>query len=234
MSGIVKRTIQTTNTWTRKRDRPESGGALAVTACNGLVYAIGGSTYSLQPLSTVYAYDPQTDTWTEKADMPTARFGLQAYLVDGKIYAIGGTQSANGALATVEVYDPVTDTWESKPDMPDRLAWLGGAVVSKKIYVIGGSSDGISAVSTLWEYDPAFHTDIAAGNVSGTLDISRLTLPYQWGNNHPERLNTDHTAGSGRCVPGSLQIQCPGEAPGGWDTRGFNTIQGGGYTHWLA
>jgi len=165
-----------TNTWTRKKDRPESGGALSVTACNGLIYTFGGSTSSLQPFSTVYAYNPQTDTWTEKADMPTARFGLQTYLVDGKIYAIGGTQPAYGALATVEVYDPVNDMWESKPNMPDRLAWFGGAVVNNKIYVIGGSSDGVSAVSTLWEYDPAFHTDIAAGNVSGTWTLANS--PY--------------------------------------------------------
>jgi hypothetical protein len=155
-----------TNTWTPKEPIPESGGVLSVTAYNGLIYAFGGGYYGA--FSTVYAYNPQSDTWTKKRDMPTARFGLQTFLVDGRIYALGGSQAENTALARVEVYDPVSDTWQSKPDMPDSLTWFGGAVVNNKIYVIGGSSDFRTAKLTLWEYDPAFHTDITAGNVSGT------------------------------------------------------------------
>jgi len=131
-----------------------------------------GSVENYVPFSTVYAFNPQTDTWTKKADMPTARFGLQTYLVDGKIYAIGGTNSTNDALATVEVYDPVSDTWAAKPDMPRRFMFFAGAVVSGKIYVIGGTSDMSTGGFEVWEYDPAFHTDIAAGSVSGTWTLA--------------------------------------------------------------
>ncbi|OGP66167.1 MAG: hypothetical protein A2169_14035, partial [Deltaproteobacteria bacterium RBG_13_47_9] len=166
-----------TDTWTPKTPIPESGGVLSVTAYDGMIYTFGGSTYSpWAALSTVYAYNPQTDTWTKKQDMPTARFAFQTYLVGGKIYAIGGWAAASGALSTVEVYDPVNDTWEAKPNMPDNLAWFAGAVVNNKIYVIGGTSDWTSARLTLWEYDPAFHTSIAAGNVSGTWTLANS--PY--------------------------------------------------------
>ena len=157
-----------TNTWTRKKDRPEFGGALSVTAYNGVIYTFGGATYDLRPSSAVYAYDPPTDTWTKKKDMPTARFAFQTYLVNGKIYAIGGSRTGNTSIAAVEVYDPGSDTWQSKPNMPDELSCFGGAVVNDKIYVIGGTSDWVSGKSTVWEYDPAFHTEIAAGSVSGT------------------------------------------------------------------
>ena len=168
-----------TNTWTEKTPIPAGGGALSVTVCNGLIYTFGGSTYSpWGAVSNVYVYNPQTDSWTKKQDMPTPRFAFQTYLVNGKIYAIGGTQSDGGvSLATVEVYDPVTDTWETRPNMPNGMAWFSGAVVNNKIYVISGSPDWGSTMShSVWEYDPSFHTDIPAGNVSGTWTIANS--PY--------------------------------------------------------
>jgi parallel beta-helix repeat protein len=161
-----------TNTWKSKTPMPEAGGTLSVTAYDGLVYAFGGGFYgSLSyygTFKTVYAYNPQTDTWAKKTDMPTPRFRFGTYLVDGKIYAIGGSQAEPGTLATVEVYDPVSDTWETKSNMPEKSAYFTGAVVNGKIYVIGGTPDWTTGGSSVWEYDPAFHTDIAAGNVSGT------------------------------------------------------------------
>jgi len=158
-----------TNTWIPKTERPESGGLFSVTAYDGIIYTFGGGSIDYWgPFSTVYAYDPQTDTWTKKADMPTARFGFETYLVDGMIYAIGGTNSPNGSLATVEVYNPVSDSWAVKSDMPRSFTFFAGAVVNGKIYVIGGTPDMSAGGFEVWEYDPAFHTDVAAGTVSGT------------------------------------------------------------------
>jgi N-acetylneuraminic acid mutarotase len=166
-----------TNTWTAKAPIPESEGVLSVTVYNGLIYAFGGSTYSpWAALSTVYAYNVLTDAWTKKTNMPTSRFAFQTYLLDGKIYAIGGAPATSGALASVEVYDPVNDTWETRPDMPKRLAWFAGTAVNGKIYVIGGTQDWSVSVSEVWEYDPAFHTDVAAGNVSGSWTLANS--PY--------------------------------------------------------
>jgi len=162
-----------TDTWTPKTPRPERGGVLAATAYDGVIYTFGGGSIDSWPASAiVYAYNPQTDSWTSKKDMPTARFGLQVSLVGGKIYAIGGCNTPDVSLATVEVYDPVHDTWEKKPDMPKAFVSSAGAVVNDKIYAIAGSPQGMTGGFEVWEYDPAFHTDIAAGNVSGTWTLA--------------------------------------------------------------
>jgi len=155
-----------TNTWTAKAPIPGSGGVVSLAAYNGLIYAFGGGYYT--SFSATYAYDPLTDTWTKKRDMPTPRFAFRTYVAGGKIYALGGSQGPPGTLSTVEVYDPIRDTWEAKPNMPDNLAWFAGAVIDDKIYVISGTSNWMTAKMDVWEFDPAFHTDIAAGSVSGT------------------------------------------------------------------
>ncbi|MGE5682794.1 MAG: kelch repeat-containing protein [Bacillota bacterium] len=157
-----------TDQWSRKKDRPEIGGCIAHTIYKDLLYTFGGSKSPQGPVSpAVYAYDPKTDTWTKKRDMPTKRFGFQTFLVKDKIYAIGGTQSVPGTLSAVEVYDPAADSWEIKSNMPNQLAYFAGAVVNDKIYVISGTPDFATVAQDVWEYDPLFHTDIAAGNVSG-------------------------------------------------------------------
>jgi parallel beta-helix repeat protein len=158
-----------TNTWTTKSERPESGGLIAATVYNGIIYTFGGGSIDYWgPFSTVYAYDPQTDTWTEKADMPTARFAMQSYLVDGKIYVIGGSNAPEVSLPTVEIYDPVRDAWTVESNMPRAFSFHAGALVNNKIYVIGGMPNYETGGNEVWEYDPSFHTDVAAGNVSGT------------------------------------------------------------------
>ena len=135
---------------------PNGGGALSVTAYNGLIYTFGGSNYPpWVAFSYVFAYNPQTNTWdtTTLTPMPTARFGLYTYLVGDTIYAVGGSQSEGTALAKVETYYPLTDTWGSKPDMPNAYAWFAGAVAYNKIYVIAGTLDWNTSDYSVWEYD---------------------------------------------------------------------------------
>ena len=147
--------------WRTKDSMPAGGGALSVTAYNGLVYTFGGSTDPIwTPLSTVLAYNPQTNTWRSTlAPMPTPRFAFQTYAVNGKIYAIGGSQADSTCLAAVEVYDPVADTWETRANMPNQNAWFAGAVVDNKIYVIGGTPDWVTVTGEVWEYDPVTAVD---------------------------------------------------------------------------
>ena len=169
-----------TNTWNEKTPIPPGGckGTLSATAYNGLIYTFGGVTnYPDGAMSTVNVYNPKTDTWdTTKTDMPTPRYALRTFLINGKIYAIGGSQSWGSFLSTVEVYDPVTDSWESKPNIPLKFSWFTGTVYNNKIYVFGRLTENMSAGNEVWEYDPAFHTDIAAGNVSGTWTVAKS--PY--------------------------------------------------------
>jgi len=167
----------TANTWTKKADIPNTAGGVMVTPLNGLLYAFGGGFSS--PFSTVNSYNPSTDQWTTRMSMPTPRATSQVCAVDGKIYVLGGYSAIQGeVLADVEVYDPATDSWVKKPDMPFKLTMFGAAVVNGKIYVIGGTSDwGWAHGNQVWEYDPSFHTDIAAGSVSGLWTVDKS--PYQ-------------------------------------------------------
>jgi hypothetical protein len=138
----------TTDTWTQKQSIPAPGGGnSSLTVYNGLIYAIGGSTYSpWNALPYVFAYNPQTDTWTQKQSMPEASFGLQTYLVDGLIYAVGGGQSDNVAKATVQVYYPENDRWATCPHMPMQLTWFAGAFIYDTVYVFGGIPMGWGTV----------------------------------------------------------------------------------------
>jgi N-acetylneuraminic acid mutarotase len=94
-----------TDIWTRKADMPTRRLCHAVSAVDGKIYLMGGSTSNSGALATLEEYDPITDTWTRKADMPTARWGLSSSVVDGKIYAVGGALASNVAVPTVEEYD---------------------------------------------------------------------------------------------------------------------------------
>lgn len=62
--------------------------------------------------------------------------------------------------------------------MPVASAFLSCAVVNNKIYVFEGVPDwsGTTGGLKVWEYDPSFHTDVAAGNVSGTWTLANS--PY--------------------------------------------------------
>ena len=163
-----------TDTWTQKQSIPAPGGGnSSLTVYNGLIYAIGGSTYSpWNALPYVFAYNPQTDTWTQKQSMPTARFGLQTYLVDGLIYAVGGGQYDNSAIATIEVYYPETDRWATCPDMSKGLIWFAGAFVYDTVYVFGGIPAGWGSVeSKVWAcYKSALPVELTSftASASGT------------------------------------------------------------------
>jgi N-acetylneuraminic acid mutarotase len=149
-----------TDTWdTTKTDMPTARTGFALSAVNGKIYAIGGSSQTcVMDLSTVEVYDPQTNTWddTTKTDMPSPRGGLSSSAVNGKIYAIGGHYNGN-ALRTVEEYDPVTNNWTPKADMPVSLYFFSTCVVNGKIYAFWeyyGNPDE----TAIYIYDPATDT----------------------------------------------------------------------------
>jgi N-acetylneuraminic acid mutarotase len=163
-----------TDTWTARTPMPESGGVVATVVWNGLIYVFGGGYYTTY--NTLYVYDPKANYWTKKSDMLTGRFAFQAYVVDGKIYAVGGAPQEHKSLATVEIYDPATDSWDMKANMPEKASWFAGAVAGGKIYLMGGTPEWLTGGVSVWEYDPAYHSDIAAGEVSGIWTTS--ASPY--------------------------------------------------------
>ncbi len=156
------------NTWVTKASMQQARSCLGVTAVNGKIYAIGGSTASgwapSMPASAVYGdinlnefvgtneeYDPATDMWTYKSSMPTPRMAFAIAVYNDKIYCIGGRSIAgdiNGGYTAVnEVYDPITDTWETKASLPIAAGWLQASVAKGSIYVLTTSG-------TNYAYDP--------------------------------------------------------------------------------
>lgn len=156
----------TADYWISKASMQVARADLGVAEVDGKIYAIGGTTQTLQQMSvpngypadegetavgTNEQYDPATNTWTFKAPMPDplVSFAIAAY--SGNIYCIGG--ESNNTIT--EVYNPATDTWENKAPMPISFWPLQASIVNNKIYVVGGSAFG-SFYNEV--YDPATDT----------------------------------------------------------------------------
>ena len=140
------------------------------------IYVVGGSTTSMDisqgngitPVSTVYAFDPNTKIWTQKASLNIPRWGHSISVVESKIYVFGGsttgsttfTSGNNYMLSSVEAYDPDTNQWSFKTSIPGEVQSAGTAVFDGKIILFGGvrrlgtgSFDGDSEIVQV--YDPA-------------------------------------------------------------------------------
>ena len=147
--------------WTLKASPSSVRSGPAMTAANGRLYLIGGSSdeFGQNAVPDVETYDPGTHTWASLPAMPTARVHLALGVIDGIIYAVGGS-NASGALGTVEAYDPVTRAWATRASMPTARAGLAVAVVDGRLYALGGWAIGVSApgatsyLSTVEVYDP--------------------------------------------------------------------------------
>jgi N-acetylneuraminic acid mutarotase len=86
-----------TNTWTKKPDRPAWTSGRAETI-NGQIYLFA---------FTVASYNPKTEVWTREPDMPTGRVYPSISVVNGRIYAIGGSLGWDSpGLSAVEEFTP--------------------------------------------------------------------------------------------------------------------------------
>jgi N-acetylneuraminic acid mutarotase len=131
-----------TNTWAEHAPMPTPRGALAVTAHDGKLYAIGG--YDRKANSAaVEVYDPERKTWAVRAPLPTPRDHLAAATLSGKVYAIGGRLNGDYQrnLSVTEVYDPVTDRWSRAADLPTARSGITASEVGGRIYVFGGEKN---------------------------------------------------------------------------------------------
>ena len=143
--------------WEPKANMLVGRYALATSAVDGKIYAIGGQDNSAQIKPPVEEYDPIADTWTKKGNIPVGRFQLAASTVRSKIYVIGGFDGLD-AFARVDEYDPKTDTWTQKADMPTPRLALTTVVVGKRIYAIGGANADFVPSGAVEVYDPATDT----------------------------------------------------------------------------
>lgn len=196
--------------WTTRASMPTARMAFGlVTAANGRLYAVGGTTnlfYSnAGPLATVEEYDPLAQVWSARSSMPTARWGLGlATATNGKVYAVGGIP-ANSSTATnkVEEYDPTTDTWTTRASMGQSRAHLGlVAGTNGRLYAIGGStsiSTSYESVATVEEYDPAANR----WTTKAGLLIERAELAVVAAGNG--RIYAIGGVSSGGRIPGSIE-----------------------------
>jgi N-acetylneuraminic acid mutarotase len=117
---------------------------LAVVACGGKLYAIGGYVgdgREALDCAVVEEYDPDKRAWVKKASMPTPRHGHAAVVLDRRILVIGGygrRASGYGDLTTVEEYDPAADRWRTRAPLPTGRGFLGAAVVRGTVFAFGG------------------------------------------------------------------------------------------------
>jgi hypothetical protein len=90
-----------------------------VTAADGRIYAIGGTSQHNATVKTVEIYDPRTNTWSRGPSLRIARRGPGVALgFDGRLYAIGGYGASRGGprsadiVVTAEAYDPSARRWD--------------------------------------------------------------------------------------------------------------------------
>jgi len=156
---------------------PTARQGLAVSAVNGMLYAIGG-VVPQSFFATNEAFDPVANSWTTKAPMPTARFlaGTNGAVVAGIVYVIGGNPP--GYCTNVnEAYNPATNSWTTLAGMPEPRCHLAVAALNGLVYALGGETNSGFFFTTVDVYNPATNTwSTAAPMPTGRLDLAAVAV----------------------------------------------------------
>jgi hypothetical protein len=154
-----------TNAWSIANPMPTARMGLTLTAHNGRLYAIGGTTagYSTDAVGTVEIYDPLTNLWTSGNPMFVARAFAAASLtstpVGNLIIVAGGEAADGGILADVAAYNLDTQAWIGRTPMPTARKGLAMAVANGRLYAVGGYGGLLSQwVGSVEEYNPLLDT----------------------------------------------------------------------------
>jgi len=87
------------DTWTERASLPAAVSHISNSTfvmagvMDGRILVVGGEHAHLKPVSSVYAYDPQTGAWTSLTDLPRALQSAVSKVVDGDILVTGGSSS---------------------------------------------------------------------------------------------------------------------------------------------
>lgn len=121
------------------------------------IYAIGGWTDELKPVSSAEKYDPCRDEWVEVKSMSRPRCGVGVAFHGNSLYAFGGHDGQN-YLKSVERYDIKEDCWrEDVVDMRFERTSIGIVALKNYIYAIGGQI-GSNSTSIVERYDTKTNT----------------------------------------------------------------------------
>ncbi len=141
-----------TTRWRTRAHMPTPRTNLAVVACDGLVYAIGGVSND-GVTGKVEVYDPKNDAWSSRQPKPVPAGFIAAAVLEGKIYVPGGVGDGVEPLNLLEVYDPAQDAWETGAPLPEPLGAYALAVLDGRLYLFGGRGrQGYTAAA--YRYDP--------------------------------------------------------------------------------
>lgn len=147
--------------WRALASLPTPRYGMAVTAYEGLIYAIGGQTE--QGLTgVVERYDPTRDSWTNLTSKLTPVDEIGCAILGGKIYVPGGQIESGQTTNVLEVYDPRSDAWQSAASLPVGLSAYALAAFEGRLYLFGGW-DGQQFVDTVYRYDPGLDQWAQAG-----------------------------------------------------------------------
>jgi N-acetylneuraminic acid mutarotase len=131
-------------------------GGVAVAACNGFLFAIGGHESSATNKCTVRfddgeRYDPRCDQWTLITSLNRPKEALAIAAVSDKLYIVGGFDGK--VLDEVEKYDPEIDKWTKCPSLGTKRAGACLIHVPNSIHQssspISPSSSSFSSLSLL-------------------------------------------------------------------------------------
>lgn len=152
---------ESARTWRKLAPVPvplaNSNGAVAI---GNKIYVSGGFTrvmvdgqWRLQPVRSLYVYDPATNQWTRKRNMPIVTTDGFSDAHQGLLYVAASCLDetycgAGFGLGALWRYNPATDRWTLLRSSPHRGPGPGGGVIGGKLYVI-------SDVGELGIYDPA-------------------------------------------------------------------------------
>ena len=132
----------------------------AVTACDGLIYLMGGGNSSGAVLE-MDVYDPLTNTWV--ADNPYTATGW-ASLMGPRDLEVGGTVGRDGLLYLVggdgypyetgnlDSYDRNTNTWSAETTQPTPRVGQVAIGIGNSVYAIGGwkKYGGVQTATEAW------------------------------------------------------------------------------------
>lgn len=155
---------------------------LAMVACGGKLYRIGGFTAKnndgeerdLWSQANVARYDPATKKWTELSPLPEPRSSFDAAVLGDKIYVVGGWQlSGDGETKwhqSAYVLDLAADNpqWKALPKPPFQRRALAVAAYNGKIYAIGGMQKKGGPTQRVAIFDPATDSWAEGPELQGT------------------------------------------------------------------